>query len=622
MLQTTDIHANLLPYDYFTDKPDQNIGLLRLAGEIAAARSECPNCLLLDTGDFLQGTPMGDLFAKDNPRGSSDHPTIAVMREMGFDAGTLGNHEFNYGLDFLTRVLAVPGYPVVLANAVTKPGQTVASDTTLFPPFAILERRVIDASGHADTLRVGVIGFVPPQVAVWDRHHLNGRVQMRGIAEAAQAHVPHLRAAGADVVIALSHSGIAETEETENQENAAIPLAAVEGIDVILCGHQHQRLPGPDFEGVQSVDATKGAIHGKPAVMAGFWGSDLGVIDLALVRGHDGAWKIRRHQSALRQAPPSEAHVPAPPAPLMRHHKRTLSHIRTPVAHSEQPMHSYFTHVGFDLALRAVAMAQRDFALTLGGMPDLPVLSAASPFRAGGHAGPGNFTEVPSGPVTLRSLADLYLFPNILSVLRLTGVQLRDWLERAAGRFHQLQPGVPDQPLLNSLFPAYNCDFILGLDYEIDLTQPARFAVDGKLCCPEAQRIGRLTYRGQPVCADQEFLLATNSYRAGGGGAFAGTGQDNEIPVPPEDIRTILTDWIRARDRVCIPAALNWRFAPIAGTSAIFETGPRAQTFLGDVPLDLKLAGQKDDGFVQIRLQLVGPDHRLANPAPASYITL
>ncbi len=605
ILQTTDIHVNLLPYNYFTDTPDPGVGLSQLTGLIAAARKQADNTLLLETGDFLQGTPLGDLYAQRNPTGGPSHPAMIMMNALRYDAGTLGNHEFNYGLDFLTAVVSGAGFPIVLANATTRLGETPTEDETLFPPYAFLDRMVLDASGQSRLLRIGVIGFVPPQIAVWDRRHLENRLFMRGITEAARAYVPQMKAEGADLIIALSHSGIGHPQDIALQENASIPLAAIDGIDVILCGHQHRRFPSAHFTGIDGVDPDKGTLHGKPAVMAGFWGSDLGVIDLAITQNPDGEWNVRRHLSYLHPIPDQ----PQPPEDvslnLEQEHSDTLSHIRTSVATLNCPLHSYFTFAGYDLATRAVAMAQLDYARQKLGPQELPLLSAASPFRAGGHAGPANFTELHPGPLTLRGIADLYQFPNTLSVLRVAGAQLRDWLERSAGKYLQIRANVADQLLLNGDFPSYYYDMILGVEYEIDLTQPARFGIDGQLAEPGANRIVNLRYAGRLVEDDQAFLIATNSYRAGGGGAFPGTGEgSDQVLTSPDEIRTILTEWVRNRRELDIEQVQNWRFAPISGASALLHSSPKARAHLPETPLPLEPTGTTDGGFELYRLVL------------------
>lgn len=602
LLQTTDVHVNLLPYNYFADKPDPQIGLSQLSSLIRAARQETPNTLLLETGDFLQGTPLGDLFAEKHPQGGPDHPALTMMNTLGYDAGTLGNHEFNYGIPFLQEVLKGASFPFVLANAAHQQGDRPELDDTLLPPFTILDREVSDATGDLHRIKIGVIGFVPPQIAIWDRRHLEGKLHLRSITQAARAFVPLLRQAGADLVIALNHSGIGAPEDIAFQENASIPLAAVDGIDVVLCGHQHGRFPGPQYAGIEGVDAQKGTLHGKPAVMAGFWGSDLGVIDLALARDTDGSWQIRHHRSFL-QPIPQEPDTDLP-SDLHNNHAETLTHIRTTVANTRQPLNTYFTFLGYDLATRAVAMAQLDAARHKLGASGLPILSAAAPFRAGGHAGPRNFTDVPAGPLTLRGIADLYLFPNTLSVLRVTGAQIKDWLERAAGKFLQIRPDQPDQTLLNASFPSYHFDIILGLDYEIDLTQPARFSVAGALTNPAAHRIHNLRHDGQPLRDDQQFLIATNSYRAGGGGAFAGIPPGELALSTPDEIRSVLIDWMRKQPDVDITPSLNWRFAPVPGASVLLHSAPKAQRHLSDIPLPLTDLGLDEDGFALYRMSL------------------
>ncbi|WP_168733129.1 bifunctional 2',3'-cyclic-nucleotide 2'-phosphodiesterase/3'-nucleotidase [Thalassobius vesicularis] len=603
LLQTTDIHVNLLPYNYFTDRPDPQVGLSQLAGMIRQARAEVPNTLLLETGDFLQGTPLGDVYAERNPEGEALHPAITMMNALSYDACGPGNHEFNYGLEFLTNVVSGAQFPVVLANAARKLGPTPDQDDTLFPPFTLLERTFTDQAGQSHSLKIGVIGFVPPQISIWDRRHLENKLYVRGITQAARAWVPKLKQAGADLIIALSHSGIGNAEDFDLQENASIPLAAIDGIDVLLCGHQHRRFPGPTFEGVEGVDHIRGTLHGKPAVMAGFFGSDLGVIELALKRDDAGKWQIARHKSYLKPIPEDVLENAQIPVEMEAEHTETLCHIRTAVATVAQPLHTYFAFAGFDLATRAVAMAQLDFVRQKLGEQDIPLLSAASPFRAGGHAGPDNYTEVPAGALTLRGLADLYQFPNTLNVLRVSGAQLRDWLERAAGKFRQLLPGRPDQPLLDPDFPSYNFDSIFGLDYQIDLSQPAKFALDGSLAHPSGTRIRDLEYQGNPLKDDQEFLLVTNSYRAGGGGNFAGAGPKQQVLAVTEEIRTILSDWARGK-QLEIPRQMNWRFRPMPGTTTLLESAPKARDYLSGLPLNLTEAGPAENGFSYYRLAL------------------
>ncbi|MGH1354592.1 MAG: bifunctional 2',3'-cyclic-nucleotide 2'-phosphodiesterase/3'-nucleotidase [Thalassovita sp.] len=604
ILQTTDVHLNLSSYDYFTDRPDATAGLLSLSSVIQDARKEAPNTLLLDTGDFLQGTPLGDLYAQNHPDGAALHPAISLMNAMGYDAGTIGNHEFNFGLDFLTRVISSSRFPIVLANAVVRVGETPLDDSPLYQPYTILDRAVVDQTGQSHVLRIGIIGFVPPQVSIWERRHLQDRVHIRDIAETAQAYIPKMQDEGADIIVALSHSGIAAPDEASARENASMQLAELDGIDVVLCGHQHKRFPSADFQGIRGVDAERGTLHGKPAIMPGHWGRELGVLDLVLSHDDQTGWRITGHNSVLRAVEPETPADATLGKLLDTNHQATLNYIRTPVAETRQPLHTYFTYLGFDLATRVIALAKRERAAQLLGKTDLPLLAAASPFRAGGSAGPQYFTEVETGPLTIRNLSDLYLFPNTLSVLHVTGAQLRDWLERSAGKFMQVTQGEANQQALIKGFPSYNFDMVLGVDYEIDLTQPARYSIRGELQHPKAQRISKLNYAGHPVCDDQEFLVATNSYRAGGAGLVPGQCVGTEVMSTQEEVRTILMNYFRRAGVSNLPISLNWRFAHVPATSLLFPMSPHARRYLPGFPLNITRTDQVIDGYEMYRFHL------------------
>ncbi|MEL7092986.1 MAG: metallophosphoesterase, partial [Pseudomonadota bacterium] len=227
IMETTDLHVHIWPYDYYADRERDTMGLARTAAIIGDIRAEATNSVLYDNGDFLQGNPMGDYMAYERGMKEGDmHPIITALNTLGFDASTLGNHEFNYGLDFLMKSLAGANFPVISANVVKTPGADPTKDVTLVPPYVIMDKEVIDGAGEAHNLKIGLIGFVPPQIMNWDRKHLEGNVIARDIIESAKAYVPVMKEQGADIIIALSHSGIAEADHTEFMGNAAIPLAA------------------------------------------------------------------------------------------------------------------------------------------------------------------------------------------------------------------------------------------------------------------------------------------------------------------------------------------------------------------------------------------------------------
>ena len=609
LLATTDIHVHLLGYDYFTDRPSDGIGLAHTAALIAQARAEVPNVLLFDNGDFLQGNPLGDYIMQSGAlQAGRVHPAVRAMNRLGYDAATLGNHEFNYGLEPLLLSLGGAAFPVVSANVARRLGADPAEDDTLLPPFVLLKRMVQDNAGAGHPITIGVIGFAPPQIVDWDRLLLAGALQTRGIVEAAAALVPRMRALGADLVVALSHSGIGALDAGPGAENATTALATVPGIDAIIAGHSHLVFPSKAFAGMDGIDVAAGRIMGRPVVMPGVNGSHLGVIDLDLARGPDG-WQVRAAQVAAR--PVQGAGLP--PAPEVLHavrpeHDATLAYARRAVGTSDSPLHSYFATVAPNLPLRVVAQAQADHVRRqLQGRPEggLPVLSAVSPFRAGGRGGPGNYIDIPAGPLALRNVAELYLFPNTIAALRLTGAELQDWLENAMGLYRQITPGAPDQPLIDEDFPSYNHDRILGLSFAVDLTQPARYDRFGALAHPAAQRVHDLRFMGQPIDPAAEFVLATNSYRAAGCGGYHAARAERLIDVGRMPIRDILLRCMAEQPPLAAPLPPGIRFQPVPGASVLFDTGPGAQAHLADIAhFAPEPLGLTEAGFLRFRLHL------------------
>ena len=618
MLATTDIHVNLLSYDYYADKPNDTIGLARAASLIEALRNEAVNTILFDNGDLLQGTPMGDFIAYE--RGMENgtvHPIMKGMNVLGYECSTLGNHEFNYGLPFMDKVLAGADFPFVCANLIrgTELADDPRADQLYLKPYVILDREMIDADGRAHLLRIGVIGFLPPQIMVWDSKNLAGRVTTRDIIEAARAWVPDMKAAGADIVVALSHSGI-DGREAAMMENASLFLAGVEGIDAIFAGHQHLVFPGTaDFDGIPGVDAEKGTLMGKPAAMAGFWGSHVGVIDLFLAHDAQG-WRILDSKSEARpiykrmdeRVVPLAADDRRVVGALKADHEATLEYIRRPVGKSLAPLFSYFSLVADDPSVQVVSDAQAWYMRSLlkeTEWKDVPLLSATAPFKVGGRGGPDYYTDVAAGDIAIKNVSDLYLYPNTIRAVEVSGRQLKNWLEMSAGIYNRIRPGEKDQPLINPDFPAFNFDIVDGVTYAIDVAQPARYDAAGNLLDENAGRIVNLRFGGKPIDPDRKFIVATNNYRAGGGGNFPEINDGVTVFVAPDTNRDVLVHYIIDQGTIDPAADGNWRLAPLPDTSVLFESSPKGRAFIPFVKgATIEEAGEGKDGFALYRMWL------------------
>ncbi|TCT17626.1 2',3'-cyclic-nucleotide 2'-phosphodiesterase/3'-nucleotidase [Bibersteinia trehalosi] len=587
IIGTTDIHGFLTDFDYYKDAPTDKFGFTRAASLIKQAREQVKNSVLVDNGDLIQGNPISDYQAAKGSKEGKPDPAVAVLNAMQYDVGTLGNHEFNYGLPYLDNAIKQAKFPIINANIVK-----VGSDEPFFQPYFIQTKEIIDQDGNQHSVKIGYIGFVPPQVMVWDKANLDGKVEARDIVKTAQKYVPIVKAEGADIIVALAHTGPSDEPYKEMSENQAFYLADVEGIDAVIFGHSHRLFPNKEFSKSPNVNIEKGLVKKTPESMAGYWANNISVIDLVLAE-NNGKWDVIDGRAELRPIYDAEAkkanaeNHPEIATLLKETHEETRKYVAQPIGKATDNMFSYLALVQDDPTIQIVNAAQKAYVENaVKALPDLaglPILSAGAPFKAGGRKNdPTGYTEVDKGDLTFRNAADLYLYPNTLVVVKVTGEQLKEWLECSAGMFKQIDPkSTEPQSLLDwEGFRTYNFDVIDGVEYQYDITQPARYDGECKLINPNSHRVVSLTYQGKPVDEKAEFLIATNNYRAYGD-KFPGTGDKHIVYASPDENRQILADYIRdeskAHGHVVPTADRNWRIAPITGNDKLdvrFETSP------------------------------------------------
>lgn len=620
ILETTDLHSNMMDFDYYKDTPTEKFGLVRTASLINAARGEVKNSVLVDNGDLIQGSPLGDYMATRGLKKGEIHPVYKAMNTLDYTVGNLGNHEFNYGLTYLHDALAGAKFPYVNANIID-----VKTQKPLFTPYLIKETEVVDQDGKKQTLKIGYIGFVPPQIMTWDKANLDGKVTVNDITETARKYVPEMREKGADLVVVVAHSGLSADPYQAMAENSVYYLSEVPGVDAILFGHAHAVFPGKDFASIKGADIEKGTLNGVPSVMPGMWGDHLGVVDLVL--NNDGArWKVTQSKAEARPiydaaAKKSLAAEDKKLVDVLKHdHDATREFVSKPIGKSADSMYSFLALVQDDPTVQVLNMAQKAYAEHfVQGDPDLaklPVLSAAAPFKVGGRKNdPASYVEVEKGQLTFRNAADLYLYPNTLVVVKATGKEVKEWLECSAGQFNQIDPhSSKPQSLINwDGFRTYNFDVIDGVNYQIDVTQPAKYDGECQAINPQAERIKNLTFNGKAIDPNATFLVVTNNYRAYGG-KFAGTGDGHIAFASPDENRSVLAAWISAESKKAgeIHPAVdnNWRLAPIHSDTPLdirFETSPseKAAAFIKEkAQYPMKQVATDDIGFAIYHLDL------------------
>lgn len=646
VLETTDLHTNIMDFNYYNGKVDPTIGLARTASLIHAARQESKNSVLVDNGDLLQGSPMGDYMAKVGLQMGDVHPAYKAMNLLDYEVGNIGNHEFNYGLDFLNKSLHGAKFPYINANVYCADENgcwnNVKKGEHLFTPYIIKEKQIIDNEGNNQTIKIGYIGFVPPQILLWDKQNLTGKVKVEDIVETAKKYVPEMKAKGADLIIAIPHSGIGSTENPGDPmaENATYALTNVKDINAIMFGHSHSIFPDAKYADLPNTDVTKGLLNGVPAVMPGRWGDNLGVVDFKLER-KDGKWMVLSATTKARPIYDGATKTPLVEADAAIHdavaaeHQGTLAFVDEPIGVAAADMYSFLTLVQDDPTVQIVSDAQ--IANVKAKLPealkDLPVLSASAPFKAGGRHGTTSdadqYVQVDKGALTFKNAADLYLYPNTMVAVKATGAELKDWLECSANQFKQIDPSkTTPQELINwDGHPTYNFDVLDGLTYKIDVTQPSKFDRDCAVVNANANRIVDLSYTDEngkvftgEEFAAKEFIVASNNYRAFGG-KFAGTGSDHVVLELPDTNREALAAYITAQSKyneatgkyegmVNPSADYNWDFKTINTNVTLdirFQTqdSDKAATFIeANKQREMTKLSKDELGFAVYRINL------------------
>ena len=512
LLQTSDLHTNIQPWDYFTGKADAQRGLAKVATLVKAARAENPGCtLLLDTGDTLQGTPLGTYYALvDN---TPQHPMAVAMNALGYDAMALGNHEFNYGLNVLNKFKGELSFPVLGANV-----RRASDGGEAFTPYLIKE---------VCGVKVGILGLVTPGVTTWERPENIPGLRFDDPLQTAHTYVPKLRAEGADVVVVAIHSGpdkqptgsasdpaswLADYNDPTKWadrgnlpgENEAVQIAQqVSGIDVLLTGHTHQPIPKMMIHQGKVITNGPQSTMDVLLIQPNRWGSHLGQVDLTLSNA-SGHWAVTAKDSLLRKVDDSVAVDSEVAGLTQNHHQTTLDYVNKPIGSTRAAFAGGYAARYVDSALGDLINTVQEEAAAANGHP--VDFSLAALFTNDG--------QLPAGALTLRDAYSIYIYDNTLYVMRINGSILRRALEHDAKYFVQWNPAAPPDATKPELAKVstvadYNWDLYSRIEYGFDLTKPA------------GSRLTHLRFGGKDVTDTDTFTVAINNYRGGGGGGYS-----------------------------------------------------------------------------------------------------
>jgi 2',3'-cyclic-nucleotide 2'-phosphodiesterase / 3'-nucleotidase / 5'-nucleotidase len=520
---TTDVHGRLRAWDYYANAAEDVRGLARAATIIDSVRAANPaRVVLVDAGDLLQGNPMAYVAAR--VRTDMPHPVIAAMNVMRYDAAALGNHEFNYGLSTLERALREATFPFLAANAYTPDGRRAYAAST------VVERQGV---------RVAIVGATTPGSMIWDRDNLRGRVVLRDIILEVRTAVADARRNGADVVIVTMHSGLNEPSSYDTvatgvpSENVAARVAReVPGIDLIVFGHSHKELADT-------------VIGSTMLMQPKNWATSVAVAHLGLEREARG-WRVRSKRGTLVRVM-GHAESPSVVAVVDAAHRATIAYATTPIGTTPVAWRA-------DSA-RVTDTPLIDFILEVERKATGAQLASTAAFSLD--------ASLAAGPITVARLAALYPYENTLRSIRISGAQLKDYLEHSARYYRTYGSGAP---IVNDSVPGYNFDVVAGADYVLDLSRPV------------GERVTHLEVNGRAVAPGDSFSFALNNYRHTGGGGFAMLAGAPVLHDEQQEIRQLLIDEVR-RIGVLRPEDYfrrNWRIVPAAAVSEAYAHMNRA----------------------------------------------
>lgn len=473
IFETSDVHGYLFPSDYQKREQDLPFGLFKVANLLKREREKLEGpSLVIENGDFIQGSPLSYYVLKE--KGKADE-LMAALNVLPIDAGVIGNHEFNYGLPYLKTAIEAVNYPILAANILNEKQKPAFG-----PPYKMIEKQGI---------KIAILGLTTQYIPNWEHPENYEGLHFDSAVKTAKQYVPQLRKE-ADIVVVSYHGGFekdldtgVETEIQTGENEGYALLQEVEGIDVLLAGHQHRELAQ--------------MVNGVPVVMPGQKGAMLGKVTLDLEKTETGC--IVKDASA-----------------------ELLPVTKTEVM--DQELASAFTSLNNkveDWLDQPIGKVDGDMTIQdhdqarIKEHPYIEFIQKVQMYYAeceiSGTALFNNDCKGFNTEVTMRDVVTNYIYPNTLAVLKVTGADLKAAIEQCAEYFvlDEKNEVVVNPEFLQPKPQMYNYDMYEGVDYTIDVAQPF------------GERVVEFNYKEKAIQPEDTLEIVINQYRAVGGGDFA-----------------------------------------------------------------------------------------------------
>lgn len=503
LLSTADVHGHIFPWNYYADEPDERYSMLKAATVIDSVKARHAHTLLFDAGDWLQGNPFAEFFARTDT--TEPFAFIGITEALNFDGIVVGNHEFNFGLPHLHYRMSQTEVPFLAGNVVD-----AQTGEPAYTPWLIKE---------VNGFKVGVVGLTTPGSAIWDRPRVEGRLRFEDGTETAKRYVAELQEQGAEVIVAVIHAGFegntSYTSDELGEEHFGRSIADnVPGVHAIIASHTHRVIE-------DLVYTSEANPQGVAVTQPGRWASHVGFTELLLSRDASGAVQVRH---GLNRALPVESAAPhtALSEQFLPQHEMVREHIRAAVATTD----SVWTSDDARLRDRAITDLIQHVQIRATGAD----LSGSAIFNTDAA-----FT---GGIITRGMLARLYPFENTLFKLRISGADLREYLEFSARYFADYEGDGTEPPQPSGITPGFNFDVVYGASYQIDLRKPV------------GERIQNLRVNNRPVRDTDSFTIALNSYRAVGGGDFHMIARAEVVEVIDTSVRLLIEEYLLEKGHI------------------------------------------------------------------------